>query len=399
MSNSNIQVKKAIYIGAMCFLSYLAVYFARNILGAVTPHMLDDGIFTTEQIGILSSVYFIVYAFGQLLNGMIGDKFRAKYMLGLGLACAGICNAAFALFHQHIIIIYITYGMTGFFLSMIYGPMAKIIAENLEGIYATRCSVGYSFASFLGSPLAGILAAVLVWQMVFYATSVSLIFMGLVCFFALILYEKKGIVRYGEYIPKATGLRGLKTLLKYRLIRFTLISIITGIARTTIVFWLPTYLTQYLGFSPDHSALLFTVSTAVISSAAFTALILYEKIFKYNMERTILFSFTVAAICFAGQFLIPQPAVNIALMTLAILASDCAAAMMWTRYCPSLYETGLVSTVSGYLDFVSYIAAAAASVLFANAVSSIGWHGLIIVWFLLMVCGMFTMFPSKRKLQ
>jgi len=140
------EAKKTIYIGAMCFLSYLAVYFARNILGAVTPHMLEDGIFTTEQIGTLSSVYFIVYAIGQLLNGMIGDKFKAKYMLGLGLACAGICNAAFPLFHDHIVIIYITYGMVGFFLSMIYGPMAKIIAENLEGIYATRCSVGYSFA-------------------------------------------------------------------------------------------------------------------------------------------------------------------------------------------------------------------------------------------------------------
>ena len=391
------EAKKTIYIGVMCFLSYLAVYFARNILGAVTPHMLQDGTFTTEQIGTLSSIYFIVYAFGQLLNGMIGDKFKAKYMLGLGLALAGICNAAFALFSEHIIVIYISYGMTGFFLSMIYGPMAKIIAENLEGIYATRCSVGYTFASFLGSPLAGILAAVLVWQMVFFATSAALIIMGLLCFLALILYEKKGIVRYGEYVPGATGFRGLKTLLKHRLVRFTFVSVITGIARTTIVFWLPTYLSQYLGFSPDHSALLFTISTAVISSAAFVALIMYEKMFKYNMERTIVFSFAFAAVCFAGQFLITQPAVNIALMTLAILASDCAAAMMWTRYCPSLYETGLVSTVSGYLDFISYIAAAAASVIFANAVSAIGWNGLIIVWFALMIGGIFTMVPSRKR--
>ena len=31
------EAKKAIYIGTLCSVSYLAVYFARNILGAVTP--------------------------------------------------------------------------------------------------------------------------------------------------------------------------------------------------------------------------------------------------------------------------------------------------------------------------------------------------------------------------
>lgn len=36
--------KKAIYIGSLCSVSYLAVYIARNILGAVTPQMIEGGI-------------------------------------------------------------------------------------------------------------------------------------------------------------------------------------------------------------------------------------------------------------------------------------------------------------------------------------------------------------------
>ena len=31
------ELRNAIYIGTLCAVSYLAVYFARNILGAVTP--------------------------------------------------------------------------------------------------------------------------------------------------------------------------------------------------------------------------------------------------------------------------------------------------------------------------------------------------------------------------
>ena len=51
-----LNIRNAIMIGGLCSISYLAVYFARNILGAVTPQMLEQGVFTTEFIGTISSV-------------------------------------------------------------------------------------------------------------------------------------------------------------------------------------------------------------------------------------------------------------------------------------------------------------------------------------------------------
>ena len=87
--------KNAIKIGAMCFLSYLAVYLARNVLSTVTPQMQAQG-FTKADIGVASSLYFITYAFGQLINGAIGDKIKAKYMMSFGLALAGVSNFLFS---------------------------------------------------------------------------------------------------------------------------------------------------------------------------------------------------------------------------------------------------------------------------------------------------------------
>ena len=86
--------KKAIKIGSMCFLAYLAVYLARNILSTVTPAMQAQG-FTKNGIGLASSIYFYSYAVGQLINGAIGDKIKAKYMMSFGLAFAGISNLLF----------------------------------------------------------------------------------------------------------------------------------------------------------------------------------------------------------------------------------------------------------------------------------------------------------------
>ena len=76
--------KKAIMIGSLCSVSYFAVYIARNILGAVTPQMVEEG-YSEAFIGRISSLYFVTYAVGQLINGAIGDRIKAKYMICIGL--------------------------------------------------------------------------------------------------------------------------------------------------------------------------------------------------------------------------------------------------------------------------------------------------------------------------
>lgn len=391
-------VQKAILIGGMCSLAYLAIYLARNVLGAVSPQMIEDGTFTTEQIGSLSSIYFITYAAGQLINGAIGDKIKAKYMISLGLVLAGICNIMFTAFSGSLLTTYIVYGLTGFFLSMIYGPMTKVVSENTEPIYATRCSLGYTFASFFGTPLAGILAAVLVWQGVFAASSAALLTMGTLCFFVFCLFEKRGIIKYNQFKkPKETGL-GIKVLLQRQIIKFTLISVITGVVRTTVVFWLPTYLTQYLGFSTDQSALIFTIATFIISLTAFVAIFIYERL-HHNMDLTILLAFSCAAVAFLLVYLVQYPAINIVLLVIAIMSSNCAASMLFSRYCPSLRDTGMVSSATGFLDFMSYIAASVSSTLFANAATTIGWKKLILIWFGLMVLGIIVGLRRNRDCQ
>ncbi len=387
--------KKAFMIGTMCSISYLAVYVARNTLGAVSPQMIESGNFTTENIGVLSSLYFICYAIGQLINGVIGDKIKSKIMISFGLIFAGISHLLFTFLSNSIILVYITYGFTGFFLSMIYGPMTKAVAENTTPILATRCSLGYTFSSFLGSPLAGILAAIFSWKVVMNTSSTILIIMGVVCYLVFTVFEKKGIIKYNQFKkPEAKG-GGLKVLIKNRIIKFTFISIITGIIRTTVVFWLPTYLSQHLGFSSEKSALIFTVSTFVISLSTFLAVLIYE-LLGHNMDLTIFISFIVSSLCFALVFFLNLPMLNTIFMTLAILASNCAASMLWSKYCPGLRDTGMVSSATGFLDFISYMSASISSILFANAVDGIGWSKLILIWIALMIFGVSLEIPYKK---
>ena len=388
--------KKAIVLGTLCSFSYLAVYVARNILGAVSPQIEAAGVFNKDFIGTLSSIYFICYAVGQLINGLIGDRVKAKYMISLGLIFAGICNFPIPFLSDYPIAVYVTYGATGFFLAMIYAPMTKVVAENTEPLYATRCSLGYTFASFFGSPLAGIMASLLVWSSVFTSSSALLVGMGLICFIVFTYFEKKGYVEYGKYKPQECSLiSSIKVLLKRQIVKFTLISALTGVIRTSVVFWLTTFFSEYLGYSPETAASLYTVATLFISSSAFISVFVYERL-KQNMDLTILLSFAVSAISFLLVYLLRQPVLTIGFIVLAVICGDSASTMLWSRYCPSLVDTGVVSGATGYLDFTSYMAAALSSTLFAGAVSSIGWSGLILVWFGLMALGVVISLPYGK---
>ena len=390
------KILQAVSIGSLSSILYLFVYVVRNALSAVAPQMIEDQILTTEIVGKMSSIFFVCYAIGQLVNGVLGDKIKARNMICLGLWFSGI---------SHFLIVYVTdspvlacalYAITGFFLSMIYAPMTKVIAENVELIYATRCTLGLTFAALFGSPLAGILATVFDWKVVFGISSGVLFIMGFVGFVFYIYYERKGVIVYNRFAAAAKESGSVKVLFKRRIVKFTIVAILTGIIRTSVVFWLPTYISQYLGFSPAKSTIIFTIATTFISLTAFLAMFMYER-FNRNMDFTLLLVFAISSISFIGAYLVKQPVLNIVFMISAIMFANCASNLLWSVYCPSLRDTGMVSAATGFLNFTSYMAASISNTIFGNAVSVVGWGNLILIWFVLMVVGTVNMFPFRAK--
>lgn len=397
-SQKRTNIRNAILLGGMCALAYLAVYVVRNVLSTVTPMITAEGVMSTEQIGTLSSVFFVAYAVGQLFNGVLGDHIPAKYMIGFGLMLAGVCHLGLTASLSSPLLANALYAAVGVFLAMVYGPMTKVVAENVHPLYAPRCSLGYTFSSLLGSPAAGVLAMVLSWQGVFVGSSATLMIMGLVVFVSFCLYERRGIIKPLAAREKKTApvAGGIRLLLKRHIVKFAFVAIVTGVIRTTVVFWLPTYLAQHLGYTEQQASGIFSVATLVISFTAFVSVFVYERL-GHNMHVTVLLAFILSAVCFGGVYIVTQPLVNAVLLVAAIFMSNCAASILWSCYCPSLWDTGMVSTATGFLDFLSYIAAAVSSSVFAGLVDVIGWRGLVLTWLGIMVFGVAVTLPWRRK--
>jgi len=386
------KAREAVFLGTLCSVSYLAVYIARNVLGAVTPKMIEGG-FTLDYIGQVTAVYLLAYACGQLINGVLGDHIKAKYMISLGLLSAGIANFVFVMISDYPGAAVIAYAWTGFSLSMIYGPMTKMVSESTELTYATRVSLGYTFASFLGSPAAGLLATFLSWQATFNVSSAALVAMAFVCFAFFCFFEKKGIVKYGD-AEKETGKtkKDYGQLFKRSIVKFALISMITGVIRTSLVSFLSTYFYEYLKYSEQQSASIFSATTLVICFTAFIAVFIYERLGR-NMHLCPLLFFATSAVAFTVLYFVTNPILNIAIIVLAIMASNAAATMLWSVYCPSMHDTGLVSGITGFLDFLSYVAAALGSLVIPKIVALSGWRSVTLIMVGLMVFGVIICLP------
>ena len=146
------------------------------------------------------------------------------------------------------------------------------------------------------------------------------------------------------------------------------------------------------------AASIYTIMSCVRSVAPYVGnLIVYERIFKRRMKPVMMFAFAVSAGSFLAMFFVNVPVINIACLCLALMGQSVASNLLWSVYCPSLRDTGMVSSATGFLDFLSYAAAGIANILFANAINTIGWGKLILVWSSLMATGIFMVIPFKKK--
>ena len=183
MEQQNVQgapLRKVIGLGVVSVFSYLSSYYLRSLLSVATPNMLKTGEYTAEFIGLLSSVYFLVYAIGQLINGLVGDMIRPKYMITVGLTVTGIVVLSFPLVPFAWMQV-ACFALMGVGLSMLRGPIMKMVSENLSKTKSRVICTCLSAASFAGPLVSSALAIIFKWNIMF-------IVAGVVCFNMVIIF-------------------------------------------------------------------------------------------------------------------------------------------------------------------------------------------------------------------
>ncbi len=369
--------KQAFGLGFISVFAYLASYYIRNLLSVAAPAMKATGAYTTEFIGTLSSVYFLVYALGQLVNGLIGDSINPKYMVSIGLTVTATVITAFPIVPFRWMQI-ACFAIMGVGLSMLRGPIMKMISENLSKNYSRVICTFLSAVSFVGPLVASALAIIFKWNTMFIVAGLSTYVIAAAVFIFLTVFERKGLFTF--HSNKKEGARGYLQLFKIEhFVFYMIVGGIVEIAGSAITFWIPTYLSEALLLDEIATNALYSAISVVTCLAPFFALF----VFKLIKEKDIVmlrFGFALAVIAFVAMILIPNTYGKIVFLAFAKFCLGCCSSVLWSIYIPGKGSTGKVSSINGVINCTGYLSASLASSIFAIMSEVINWTGVILIW-------------------
>ena len=73
-------------------VAYTLYYVCRMTLGVVKQPLIDGGILTAGQLGIIGSAFYFVYAVGKFLNGFIADYCNIRRFMAMGIGVSAVVN-------------------------------------------------------------------------------------------------------------------------------------------------------------------------------------------------------------------------------------------------------------------------------------------------------------------
>lgn len=82
----------SLLIVVFLFLMYAVVYMTKNIFSAAMASIVEEGVMTKSQTGLINASFWMVYAIFQFAGGFIVDKYSPSKMIMIGMGGAIISN-------------------------------------------------------------------------------------------------------------------------------------------------------------------------------------------------------------------------------------------------------------------------------------------------------------------
>jgi len=130
-------------------IGYGLVYTCRLALSMVKKPLIDGGIFTPVELGIIGSALFYTYAFGKLTNGFLADHMNLKIFFAFGVLISALINIGMG-FSTILWVSVLLWGLNGWFQG--FGAPTGAVAlatwfSNSErgrmyGIWSTAHAIG-----------------------------------------------------------------------------------------------------------------------------------------------------------------------------------------------------------------------------------------------------------------
>ncbi len=271
-------------IFTLTWLAYAGLYFCRKNFSVAMPFLSEDLGYTKLDFANVIAVYSAVYMLGQFLNGYLSDRFGPRKIVSIGLVISILANI-FMGFAASIAVLIFLGGLNGLGQSAGWSGLIKNMTtwfrHKERGVVMAWWTTCYVVGGFVGTIFATYwlthetILVELGWKRGFWFPALVLLVIFII--YSLFVRNKPsdaGLSEIADGNPKVSKKdiqtiqaekrekrEVLKMVLSNSAIRTAAVTyFFLKLTRYTFLFWLPTYMTEALGYS---------VKTAGYSSSAY----------------------------------------------------------------------------------------------------------------------------------
>ncbi len=156
-----IQIMLGMYAG------YAVFYFTRKSFNYVMPQMISDLGFTLSDIGLIGTLFYLVYGCSRFFSGMLSDMANPRWFMGVGLMVTGVLNILFGA-SSGLLLFTGLWVVNAFFQGWGWPPCSRLLtswySRNERGRWWALCNTSHNVGGALIPLLAGVLTVHYGWR-------------------------------------------------------------------------------------------------------------------------------------------------------------------------------------------------------------------------------------------
>lgn len=358
------------------YLAYVSIYVARINLSMAGPELISGNILSTVELGMLGSVFSAIYAAGRLVNGGIGDKTPPWIMLTTGLIVAGASNI-FISFFPPFIGIFVLWTSNAYAQSMLWSSVLCVItsiydkntAKKKTSLMVTSVATGNILAIIINTYLIETFGV----NFAFIVPGILTVVLG-----ALVFLTTKNIT--AEKSEEKKHLSLIKLIKDKELSLMSIPAFFHGVMKENISLWMAVYIvdTYFVDLTTSAYYILFIPVIGFVGRTLYPA---FYKLLKERENVVSLAGFGACILCSLPLCMgVSNMIISILCLSLIYAAVSVINTSMLSIYPLRYMKTGNVSSVSGMMDFATYLGGGIASMIYGVVIKNWGYTPMFLSW-------------------
>lgn len=382
--------RRPFVIFLVCYFAYTSIYIARLNFSMASPGFLEEGILTQEQVGMIGSMFFVVYALGRVVNGIIGDRTSPWIMISTGLLLGGVGNLMIGL-RPTFISILLLWGMNAYAQSMLWSSLIRIISEIYTYERAKKM-MSYMVTSVATGNILGILLGTVIIHQ--FGLRFAFVIPGgilfVMCLLILLVTRQVACAEVKKnHIPirKLAADSRIKTMIAP--------TVFHGMIKDNISLWMTVFFVDQYNIDLNATAA-FVLFIPVVGFLGRIAYPFLNRLYKEKEERLTRHMFLLCAL--SALILLSKavsPIVALVCLSLIYAAISVINTYLLTAVPLQFAASGNQSSVSGIMDFFTYSGAGIGSFVYGYLVSWFGYPAMFLSYALVSVVSLILL--GKRK--